>query len=93
LLARGPVGQIEKFIRRVGLFHVKGLALKKRARQLVEYPAGEVLVTMEALTRLAGVGRKVPLLEKTRGLKPLVDTESVCRHATVIADREKKVIV
>jgi endonuclease-3 len=58
LLARAPLAQIEKFIRRVGLFHAKALALKKCARQLVEHHAGEVPATMEELTRLAGVGRK-----------------------------------
>ncbi len=91
--ARAPLAQIEKYIRRVGLFHAKALSLKQCAARLVEQHAGEVSVTMEALTRLAAVGRKVPRLEKTRGLKPLVNTESVCRHATVIADRGKKVIV
>ena len=58
LMARAPVGQIEKFIRRVGLFHAKALALKKCAARLVEQYAGEVPATMEKLTRLAGVGRK-----------------------------------
>jgi len=57
-MARAPLAQIEKSIRRVGLFHAKALALKKCARQLVEYHAGEVPATMEELTRLAGVGRK-----------------------------------
>ena len=57
-MARAPLAQIEKFIRRVGLFHAKALALKKCARQLVEHHAGEVPATMEELTRLAGVGRK-----------------------------------
>jgi len=57
-MARAPLAQIEKSIRRVGLFHAKGLALKKCARQLVEYHAEEVPAMMEELTRLAGVGRK-----------------------------------
>lgn len=57
-MARAPLAQIEKSIRRVGLYHAKALALKKCARQLVEYHAEEVPATMEELTRLAGVGRK-----------------------------------
>jgi endonuclease-3 len=57
-MARAPLAQIEKSIRRVGLFHAKALALKQCARQLIEYHAGEVPATMEELTRLAGVGRK-----------------------------------
>ncbi|HEX9442512.1 MAG TPA: endonuclease III [Candidatus Binatia bacterium] len=57
-LARAPLGQIEKLIRRLGLFHAKALALKKMSRQLAESHAGEVPATMEELTSLAGVGRK-----------------------------------
>jgi endonuclease-3 len=57
-MARAPLAQIEKSIRRVGLFHAKALALKKCAGQLVEQHAGEVPATMEELTRLVGVGRK-----------------------------------
>jgi endonuclease III len=57
-MARAPLTQIEKSIRRVGLFHAKALALMKCARQLIEFHAGEVPATMEELTRLAGVGRK-----------------------------------
>ncbi|HEY2988637.1 MAG TPA: endonuclease III [Candidatus Binatia bacterium] len=57
-MARAPVGQIEKFIRRLGLFHAKAIALKKSSRRLVEIHAGEVPATMEELTQLAGVGRK-----------------------------------
>src|SRR2546425_3262983 len=34
-MARAPVGQIEKFIRRLGLFHAKAIALKKCSRRLV----------------------------------------------------------
>jgi endonuclease-3 len=58
LMARAPLAQIEKCIRRVGLFHAKALALKKCAARLVEQHAGEVPATMKELTRLTGVGRK-----------------------------------
>jgi endonuclease-3 len=57
-MARAPLAQIEKSIRRLGLFHAKALALKKCSRRLVEFHCGEVPATMEELTRLAGVGRK-----------------------------------
>jgi endonuclease-3 len=57
-MARAPLGRIEKLIRRLGLFHAKARALKKMSRGLVESHAGEVPATMQALKRLAGVGRK-----------------------------------
>ena len=58
LMARAPLGNIEKIIRRVGLFHAKARALKKCAKQLAENYACKVPATMAELTRLAGVGRK-----------------------------------
>lgn len=57
-LADAPLGKIERLIRPVGLFRSKARALKKCAQQLVENHRGRVPDTMEALTRLAGVGRK-----------------------------------
>ena len=57
-MARAPLAQIEKSIRRLGLFHAKALALTKCSRRLIEFHSGEVPATMEELTRLAGVGRK-----------------------------------
>jgi endonuclease-3 len=57
-LARAPLNQIEKIIRRLGLFRSKAQSLKQCSKQLVEKYAGEVPATMEDLTRLAGVGRK-----------------------------------
>jgi endonuclease III len=57
-MARAPLAQIEKLIRRLGLFHAKAIALKKCSGRLVENHAGEVPATMAELTQLAGVGRK-----------------------------------
>jgi endonuclease III len=57
-LARAPVGQIEKIIRRLGLFRAKARSLKQCAKQLVEKHGGEVPAAMEDLIGLAGVGRK-----------------------------------
>ena len=57
-LARASPREIEKLIRRLGLFRAKARSLKSCAKQLVEHFSGEVPATMEELTRLAGVGRK-----------------------------------
>jgi endonuclease-3 len=57
-LALAATGEIEKHIRRLGLFRAKAKSLQRCARQLVEEFQGEVPSTMEELTRLAGVGRK-----------------------------------
>lgn len=58
MLARACVGEIEKVIRRLGLFRSKARSLKESGKQLAEKYDGEVPATMEELTRLAGVGRK-----------------------------------
>jgi endonuclease-3 len=57
-LAEGSTAEIEHFIRRLGLFRAKAKSLKRCAQQLVDEFGGEVPNSMEALTRLAGVGRK-----------------------------------
>jgi len=57
-LARARIGDIERVIRRLGLFRSKARSLKQCAKQLVEKHSGEVPATMQELTRLAGVGRK-----------------------------------
>ncbi len=57
-LSSAPLSEIEKLIRRLGLFRAKARSLKSCANELVEKHDGEVPSTMEALTRLPGVGRK-----------------------------------
>ncbi len=57
-LAQAPVREIEKVIRRLGLFRSKARSLKRCAQQLVKEHGGDVPATMEDLTHLAGVGRK-----------------------------------
>lgn len=57
-LSNAPLADIESLIRTLGLFRAKAKSLKRCAQQLVEEFSGEVPSTMEALTRLAGVGRK-----------------------------------
>ena len=57
-LARAPIKEIERLIRRLGLFRAKACSLKRCAEQLVKDHGGAVPASMEKLTRLAGVGRK-----------------------------------
>ncbi|MBI2359095.1 MAG: endonuclease III [Deltaproteobacteria bacterium] len=57
-LAAASPKEIEKIIRRLGLFRAKARSLKRCAMQLVKEHHGEVPATMAELTRLAGVGRK-----------------------------------
>jgi endonuclease-3 len=57
-LARASTQDIEEIIWTLGLFRAKARSLKECARQLVEEFGGQVPATMDALTRLAGVGRK-----------------------------------
>jgi endonuclease-3 len=57
-LVKAPIEEIERLIRRLGLFRSKARSLKQCAGELVEHHGGEVPASMEELTRLAGVGRK-----------------------------------
>jgi len=57
-LAQASTADIESLIRTLGLFRAKAKSLQRCARQLVEEFDGRVPSTMEALTKLAGVGRK-----------------------------------
>jgi len=57
-LAQAALADIESSIRSLGLFRAKAKSLKRCAQQLIEEFNGEVPSSMEALTRLAGVGRK-----------------------------------
>jgi endonuclease-3 len=49
---------LEKEIQRIGLFRNKAKSIRACCRSLVDIHAGEVPRTMEALTALAGIGRK-----------------------------------
>jgi endonuclease-3 len=57
-LAQASTRDLEQIIRRLGLFRAKAKAIKDCARQLAAEFRGRVPATMEALIRLAGVGRK-----------------------------------
>lgn len=56
--ARAEPGEVEPFIRTIGLFRSKARHLVALSRQLVERHGGEVPGSMEALIALPGVGRK-----------------------------------
>ena len=57
-LANASLTEIESYIRTLGLFRAKAKSLKRCAGQLVGEYSGSVPSAMNALTRLAGVGRK-----------------------------------
>lgn len=53
-----PLADLEKDIRRIGLYRNKAKNIQQACRRLDELHGGEVPRTMESLTALAGVGRK-----------------------------------
>lgn len=57
-VAAADIEEIELYIKSVGLYHSKAKNMKKCCTQLLEEYSGKVPDTMEALTKLAGVGRK-----------------------------------
>lgn len=76
-LAKASVGEIEPFIRSLGLFRNKARSLAGLGRALAGEHGGAVPRTMEALTALPGVGRKTAnvILSNAFGLPGLaVDT-------------------
>jgi len=56
--AEASLPDLEKDIKRIGLFRNKAKSIQACCRALVEDYAGQVPETMEALIQLAGVGRK-----------------------------------
>lgn len=56
--ASAPLADLENDIRRIGFFRNKAKNIQSCCRMLVEKYNGTVPSTMEALTELAGVGRK-----------------------------------
>lgn len=57
-LAAVPLAKLEKLVQPTGFFRNKAKNIQACARDLVEHHGGEVPRDLEALTRLAGVGRK-----------------------------------
>ena len=56
--AAADIGELEELIRSCGLFHTKAANIKKCCAQLVERYGGEVPGSLDAMTELAGTGRK-----------------------------------
>jgi len=57
-IADAEVADIEKVVRPTGFFRQKAMRLKEVSRAIVEDFGGRVPDSMEALTRLPGIGRK-----------------------------------
>ncbi|MEG0409765.1 MAG: endonuclease III [Erysipelotrichaceae bacterium] len=57
-LSSGSVGEIEPYLKRIGLYHNKARMIHSLAKSLVDNFDGEVPSDMDELTSLAGVGRK-----------------------------------
>jgi endonuclease-3 len=57
-LATAPQEEVEDIIKSTGFFHMKALAIREMARDVVERYSGEVPPRMEDLVTLRGVGRK-----------------------------------
>jgi endonuclease III len=83
-LARASTEDIEKHIRRLGLFRAKARSLKRCAKQLLEEFNGQVPSTMKELTRLAGVGRKTAnvVLGHAFGI-PGIAVDTHCRRVAI----------
>lgn len=56
--ARAEISELERMIRRIGLYRSKAKNIHACCRHLVQYHDGEVPRSMDALVQLDGVGRK-----------------------------------
>jgi endonuclease-3 len=85
-LAAAPLPQLEEIVHSTGFFRNKARALKALGQALAADHGGEVPATLEALTRLPGVGRKTAnvVLGNAFGIAAgvVVDT-----HVTRLANR------
>ena len=84
-LAKAKQSQLEKMILSTGFFRQKSKSLIGMARMLVEEHGGEVPASMDALTKLPGVGRKTAnvVLGHALGVPGL----PVDRHVLRVANR------
>ncbi len=57
-MANAELQEIERYIRRIGLYRNKARSIQSLSRSLMEQHQGEIPSSMEDLTALAGVGRK-----------------------------------
>jgi endonuclease-3 len=80
-LSQASTQEIEKYIRRLGLYRGKAKSLQTCARQLVEQFGGEVPSTLQELIQLAGVGRKTANVMLGHAFKiPGVAVDTHCRR-------------
>jgi len=80
-LAHASLADIESCIRTLGLFRAKAKSLKRCAQQLLQDHNGEVPSAMEALTKLAGVGRKTANVIRGHAFgKPGIVVDTHCRR-------------
>jgi len=83
-----PLEELQKDIRRIGLFRNKAKSIQNACRALVEHHKGKVPQTMAELVALAGVGRKTAnvILGNAFGINEgvVVDT-----HVVRLCDRLK----
>ncbi len=86
LLAKARLSTIESIVHSTGFFKNKAKNLQKCARVLVSSHGGRVPQTMEALTALAGVGRKTAnvVLGNAFGVPGLVVDTHVKRIANLL---------
>lgn len=78
-MAYGDIAEIERIIKRCGLYRMKAANIKDASRIIVEELGGELPDTMEGLLELPGVGRKIAnlLLGDVWG-KPAIVCDTHC---------------
>ena len=57
-MSKAPLEVIEKLVQSTGFFRSKAKAILETSKAIVEHHKGEIPQTLEALTKLRGVGRK-----------------------------------
>ena len=56
--AETPIENLKKYVQTCGFYHNKAKNIQSAARRIIEEHGGEVPQTLDALVKLAGVGRK-----------------------------------
>jgi endonuclease-3 len=87
-LAKAPIGDIQLLVQKVNYFRMKAGYLKKTAEILVKDFGGTVPLDIDALQRLAGVGRKTAVAVMTN-LAPEAHGIPVDTHVIRFAHRFK----
>ena len=87
-MAKAPVLEIAKYVRKVNYFNSKSNYLKKTAQLLIQNFDGKVPDTVEELMTLSGVGRKTAVAVLANGFKKFVGI-AVDTHVIRFASRFK----